>query len=416
MTAPYATSTLVTLFYLASLSASVAYAQVTCPPITEPAPGRVQLDLTVDSYYFLYFDGILVAELPNVDNITAADRVSLPPFTRLLAVQGQMFGNHGGILASVSTSAGDYLLTSSQWKCLNRLVAGWEELGFDDSSWAAAVELGLNGNNEFFDYGCIAGISPAANWIWTSGHGGGGSSRDRNVYCRGYLPLCSQNNPCEHGGTCLPNSPTLCRCPPDYSGELCDIDLNPCRSAPCYNGGTCINGEGGAFTCLCNANYTGSQCETMLNACQSAPCLNGATCINGGTFFRCQCTPYYTGSRCETGIPPSCGSILHTAANPSLPNGWDLGCFIGVGDEVFWNTPCFGLLQGLSYFGSYDRLLAAGGNFGCWTSRDGSSSDIYNACADDYQHNVYIRECASCTFMAVCVRWPPKTSTEETIP
>lgn len=113
------------------------------------------------------------------------------------------------------------------------------------------------------------------------------------------------------------------------------------------------------------------------------------------------------------GIPPSCGAILHTASDPSLPSGWDLGCYLGEGDEVFWNTPCFGLLQGLSYFGSYDQLLAAGGNFGCWTSRGATSADIYNACADNYQHNVYLRECASCNFMAVCVRWPKTQATDD---
>lgn len=402
------------LFCLASLMmVGVGRAQVTCPPISTPPPDRVQLDVTADTQYFLYVDGQITGDEPNFDNATAADRVILPPLTRLIAINGQLFDSQGGILASVSTSNGNYLLTSSQWKCFNRLVAGWDQLGFDDSAWPAATQIGLNGNNPVFDYGCIAGISPDAYWIWTSAFSGG--TRDRNAFCRGYLPLCTQNNPCRNGGTCFPNSAILCRCPPDYSGGVCEIDLNPCRSSPCVNGGTCLNGPEG-FQCLCNGNYTGSRCETMLNACESAPCLNGATCLNGGTFYRCQCSPYYTGSRCETELPPSCGAILRTAQNPSLPSGWDLGCYLGVGDEVFWNTPCYGLLQGLSYFGSSDQLLAAGGNYGCWTSRGSTSADIYNACTDDYQHNVYIRECASCDFMAVCIRFPPKQSDDEAIP
>jgi len=396
---------LIAVISVVAMCCLVVQAQVTCPPVPAPAPGSTELDLTVESLYFLYVDGTLINDPPNYDNPTSADKISLQPYTRLIALQAQMFGAHGGILGSVNTNAGSYLVTSSSWKCTATLASGWEQLGFNDTAWPSAFEIGLNGNHALLGYGCIADISPDANWIWTAAYTG--SSRNRNVWCRGYLPLCTENNPCLNGGTCLPNSAALCLCPEGFIGQTCDIDLNPCRSSPCRNGGTCTNlGSGGGYSCQCNSNYTGSQCETFLNACESNPCMNGGTCINGGSFFRCSCSVYYTGSRCETGVPPSCGSILRTAANASLPSGWNLGCYIGVGDEIYWNTPCFALLQGLSYYGSYDQLLAAGGNFGCWTTRDSTSSDIYNACFNNYQQNIYIRECSSCNFMAVCIRFP----------
>jgi hypothetical protein len=387
------------------VTSSICQAQVVCPPAPTVPPYERIVYLTADGMYYLYVDGALVETLPHYDNATAADHLAVPVYTRLLAINAIMFGQQGGIIASVN--GGEYLVTSSEWKCSSTLVSGWEFLGFDDSSWPSAVEIGLNGNNPVYDYGCIDGVSPDAYWIWTSGYSSAIGTVHRNIFCRGYIPVCEVDAPCQNGGTCLPNSDELCVCPPEYSGTTCEIDMNPCRSSPCQNGGTCVNAdEGGEFTCICNANFTGILCETMLNACESSPCLNGGTCINGGTFYVCDCTTFFTGTRCETEVPPDCGQILHNAESADLPAGWDLGCYIGHGDEVYWNTPCYALLQGLSYYGSSDALLAAGGNYGCWTTNDPYSDTVYNACYDDYQHDVTIRECSSCVFMGVCVRFP----------
>ncbi|XP_061871034.1 neurocan core protein [Colius striatus] len=76
-----------------------------------------------------------------------------------------------------------------------------------------------------------------------------------------------QNNPCLHGGTCRANGTVCgCSCPPGFTGENCEIDIDDCLSSPCQNGGTCID-EVNAFVCLCLPSYGGSRCEKDTEGC-----------------------------------------------------------------------------------------------------------------------------------------------------
>ena len=43
--------------------------------------------------------------------------------------------------------------------------------------------------------------------------------------------------------------------------ETFSVDIHECSSAPCLNGGGCIDIVNG-YTCECRDGYTGSDCET----------------------------------------------------------------------------------------------------------------------------------------------------------
>ena len=40
---------------------------------------------------------------------------------------------------------------------------------------------------------------------------------------------------------------------------------------------------------------------TAINECVSAPCRNGGRCLDRHNGYRCACKPGYTGTYCETG-------------------------------------------------------------------------------------------------------------------
>ena len=62
-------------------------------------------------------------------------------------------------------------------------------------------------------------------------------------------------------------------------GTDCQVDLNTCRSSPCHNGGTCINGDNG-FTCACPIGFQMDfDCLSDVDECEQGRC-NAATYIS----------------------------------------------------------------------------------------------------------------------------------------
>ncbi|XP_076821841.1 sushi, von Willebrand factor type A, EGF and pentraxin domain-containing protein 1-like isoform X2 [Clavelina lepadiformis] len=63
---------------------------------------------------------------------------------------------------------------------------------------------------------------------------------------------------------------------------ICEIDINPCRSNPCENGGYCRK-TATSFNCECAAQYTGPTCNQVAPRCNVlSPPLNGSMIAMGG--------------------------------------------------------------------------------------------------------------------------------------
>lgn len=73
----------------------------------------------------------------------------------------------------------------------------------------------------------------------------------------------------------------------------CLFNFQECASSPCLNGGSCVDLID-KYACFCPDGYTGKTCMNDIDVCKEAAfnvslCFNGASCIDGeGSNFTCR--------------------------------------------------------------------------------------------------------------------------------
>lgn len=82
---------------------------------------------------------------------------------------------------------------------------------------------------------------------------------------------------------------------PGFTGTQCEIDIDECSTAPCLNGGTCLD-HINSFKCACSMGFTGNRCQTNVDDCESQPCKNGGICRDAIAGYSCECPPGYKGT------------------------------------------------------------------------------------------------------------------------
>jgi len=159
---------------------------------------------------------------------------------------------------------------------------------------------------------------------------------------------CNVSSDCKNDALCHNGT---CFCPPGFTGESCDINIDECRQylggQPCLNNGTCVD-EINAFRCDCPPGFRGDRCQDLADMCYESPCLNNATCINHRTSYTCRCEPGWEGKHCEIDIDDCAkGPCLNGATCHDMINQYRCECpsgFTGVNCETNINdcaiNPC----------------------------------------------------------------------------
>ncbi|KAM7385717.1 hypothetical protein PAMP_001779 [Pampus punctatissimus] len=152
------------------------------------------------------------------------------------------------------------------------------------------------------------------------------------ITCETNIDDCA-SSPCLNGGSCVDlTDKYACFCQDGYTGKTCENDIDVCKEATfnvslCFNGATCLDGEGSNFTCSCPPGFIGDFCEVDVNECCSAPCHNGAICQDLINSYVCHCRSGWTGLHCEDDIneclPQPCNQGICIQNDP----GYGYTCF-----------------------------------------------------------------------------------------
>ena len=89
-------------------------------------------------------------------------------------------------------------------------------------------------------------------------------------------------------------------CVPGFTGDCNETDH--CFGVNCSGNGECGN-KANSFHCVCDPDFTGELCQTNIDDCVGVDCSGNGRCVDGVNSFTCVCSSGFSGPQCsESGI------------------------------------------------------------------------------------------------------------------
>jgi hypothetical protein len=155
----------------ASSVSSQQYVYLRCT-VNIPAP-TMDITMTADNSYMLYVNGQLIGDHSTYDvwdwkSAETYGDIQLQPGNNVIAIKGINQSSVAGILADITLSDGYHIGTGSAWKVSNTETSGWQNVGFDDSSWSSATEQYAYGGGVWGTMVSGMPTNTPGYWIWSS--------------------------------------------------------------------------------------------------------------------------------------------------------------------------------------------------------------------------------------------------------
>ena len=304
-------------------------------------PASVTLTLSADNAAEVYVNGLLVGTTSDWRTAGIFNEL-LQPGPNVIAIKGIDAGGIAGVLAEINWG-GMTAVSDTSWKVSAAAPAGWESIGFDDSSWDFATSHGFYGVAPWLSQVAGFPISSTAQWIWTDDNLNDDTAYLRYSIILGDAPLAVDTTtlPNAFVGQAYLQSLLASGGTPPYSWSLTNNTLLPSGlmldPASGNIHGTPLVEETVNFTVLVQDTAGGMDTQDLSLSVVPAPPASITLTMSADNASEVYVNGLLVGTTSDWRLAGVFTEILQSGANVVAIKGLDVGGVAGLLAELAWN-------------------------------------------------------------------------------